>query len=112
MHMLRPKSEHNIKEDFKMAKTKVYQYLFHDNDTYDFFSIHGTDLYEVNKRAYTEYCTYFPEGRIEDDFGNPKQTFVEFCKYYASGEHNAYGGASFDWGCLDIKRDDFEVETC
>ena len=86
----------------------IYQYVFYNNYDNDLTTIHGTDLYDVNKRAYEEYLTYWTPSTKTEWSGEVKQTFVEFCKHFAK---KMYGGASFDDGYVDIKRDDFEVEV-
>ena len=50
---------------------KVYQYIFYDNYSNEMTPIQGTNLYEVNKRAYDEYCSYF-ESKTQDDLNSTK----------------------------------------
>lgn len=87
---------------------KVYQYIFRDNDSCDMNTIQSASLYEANKLAYAEYLTWWKEGETEDFFGDPKESFVEFCKHYADRK---YGGHCFENGSLDIMRNDFEIDT-
>lgn len=86
---------------------KVYRYLFYDNVQNEFKTVHGTDLYDVNKRAY-EVLEYYFTHLHTDAYSEPKPTFIEFCKWHA--EHR-YGGNSFQEGYVDVIRDDFEVEV-
>lgn len=86
---------------------KVYQYIFYDNYSDEMTPIQGTNLYEVNTRAYELYCDYFGS-KTQDDYGDPKQTLLEFCTWHE--KHNfRCNGASFDGGYVDIIRNDFEI---
>lgn len=91
----------------RINNMKVYQYIFYDNFSCDITAIQGTNLYDVNTRAYAEYCSYFGS-KTKDDCGDPKQTLLEFCTWHE--KHKAgCNGASFDSGYVDIIRNDFEI---
>ena len=88
---------------------KIYQYIFRDCDSDDIKTIQSTNLYRANSMAYDEYLSWWKDGEERDYWGDPKETFVEFCKHYVK---NIYGGHMFDSGIsVEIVRNDFDVEV-
>lgn len=91
----------------RRTNMKVYQYIFYDNFSNEMTPIQGTNLYEVNARAYELYCDYFGS-KTQDDYGDPKQTLLEFCTWHEKHK-GRYNGACIDDHYFDIMRNDFEI---
>lgn len=93
---------------------KIYQYLFHivsDNDDY-MTTVQGTDLDSVNREAYEKYLEVW-EDADEDDAGNRKMSFEQFCEWFKENDFN--NSSEWDIGAygtyyLDIKRNHFEIK--
>lgn len=91
---------------------RIYQYIFYYHDDGSIRIIHGTDLCDVNKRAYKLYLEEWDEQNADlKCFNNTKlSSLCEFCSKYNTNDGLFYGGFRGNYG-LDIIRYDIIVDT-